>query len=171
MLRAGPTAMSDQNYLKEHPDLQAFLDSHPQIQADPRAFLSPVTGGYESRRSDFDMVMSYLVPFAVFVCVLLGFFWVLRTLLENRRWNRSFKVHEEVHGKLIEKFASGQDFSAYLQSDAGRRAAGMDSASAGLDFARTAQRRWPNPLVAASRVGVVPGGPRPADASRPVIRE
>ena len=25
------------------------------------------------------MVMSYLVPFAVFVCVLLGFFWVLRT--------------------------------------------------------------------------------------------
>jgi hypothetical protein len=116
-----PAAMSDQNYLKEHSELQAFLDSHPPIKADPRAFLSPATWGFESRRSDFDMVMSYLVPFAVFVCVLLGFFWVLRTLLENRRWNRSFKVHEEVHGKLIEKFASGQDFSAYLQSDAGRR--------------------------------------------------
>ena len=132
-----PAAMSDQNYLKEHPELQAFLDSHPQIKADPRAFLSPATWGFDSRRSDFDMVMSYLVPFAVFVCVLLGFFWVLRTLLENRRWNRSFKVHEEVHGKLIEKFASGQDFSAYLQSDAGRRLLewtppALDSISHGL---------------------------------------
>ena len=30
-------------------------------------------------------------------------------------------MHEELHTKLIEKFASGQDFNAYLQSDAGRR--------------------------------------------------
>ncbi len=57
----------------------------------------------------------------LFVCALLAVLWVLRTLLENRRWNRSFKMHEDVHTKLIEKFASGQDFSAYMQSDAGRR--------------------------------------------------
>jgi hypothetical protein len=30
-------------------------------------------------------------------------------------------MNQELHGKLIEKFASGQDFNAYLQSDAGRR--------------------------------------------------
>jgi hypothetical protein len=57
----------------------------------------------------------------VIVSLLLAVLWVFRTLLENRRWNRSFKVHEDVHTKLIEKFASGQDFSAYMQSDAGRR--------------------------------------------------
>jgi hypothetical protein len=67
------------------------------------------------------MLLGYLIPFSVFVCCLLAVLWVLRTLLESRRWNRSFKVHEEVHTKLIEKFGSGQDLSAYMQSDAGRR--------------------------------------------------
>ena len=30
-------------------------------------------------------------------------------------------MHEEVHTKLIEKFASGQDFNAYMQSEGGKR--------------------------------------------------
>ena len=34
-------------------------------------------------------------PSTVMVCFLLAVLWVLRTLLENRRWNRSFKMHEE----------------------------------------------------------------------------
>jgi len=116
-----PSAMSDSGYLHEHPELQAFLESHPQVKADPRAFVSPGLWRDVTRRSDLDMMMGYLVPFAVFICFLLAALWVLRNLLESRRWNRSFKVHEEVHAKLIEKFASGQDLTAYMQSDAGRR--------------------------------------------------
>jgi hypothetical protein len=132
-----PGTISDPKYLNEHPELQAFLDSHALVKADPRAFLSPGRWRYESRRSDFDMFLGYLVPFSVFVACLLAVLWVLRTLLENRRWNRSFKVHEEVHTKLIEKFGSGQDLSAYMQSDAGRRLLewtppALDTASGGL---------------------------------------
>jgi hypothetical protein len=120
-----PAEMSNANYLRAHPELQAFLENHPLVKADPRAFISPIISPLrwrnESRRSDFDMLLGYLIPFSVFVCCLLAVLWVLRTLLESRRWNRSFKVHEEVHTKLIEKFGSGADLSAYMQSDAGRR--------------------------------------------------
>jgi len=116
-----PHAISDPNYLHEHPELQAFLETHPLVKADPRAFLSRGDWRYQSHRSDLDDLFSYLFPSSVFVCFLLAFLWGLRTLLETRRWNRSFKMHEDVHTKLIEKFASGQDFNAYLQSDAGRR--------------------------------------------------
>jgi hypothetical protein len=66
-------------------------------------------------------MFSWLIPFSVFVCCLLAVLWVLRVVLENRRWNKSFKVHEEVHAKLIEKFASGQELTAYIESDAGKR--------------------------------------------------
>jgi hypothetical protein len=65
--------------------------------------------------------MDFLGPFTVFIGILLAMVWVIRTLLESRRWNRSLKMHEDLHAKLIEKFASGQDFSAYMQSEAGRR--------------------------------------------------
>jgi hypothetical protein len=138
---ANPEMMSNANYLHRRPELQAFLDSHAQVKADPRAFLSPREWRSEPRRTEFNEILSDLVPFSVFVCVLLAVLWVLRTLLENRRWNRSFKVQEEVHTKLIEKFGSGADLSAYMQSDAGRRLLewtppALDSMSHGL----------PNPL-------------------------
>ncbi|HUI41150.1 MAG TPA: hypothetical protein VL523_04195 [Terriglobia bacterium] len=116
-----PGHISDPNYIQAHPALQAFLESHPLIKADPRAYLSPESWRFQYRRSDTDDLLSYVVPFGVFICCLLALLWVLRTVLENRRWNRSFKVHEEVHAKLIEKFSSGQDLTAYMTSDAGKR--------------------------------------------------
>jgi hypothetical protein len=50
-------------------------------------------------------------------------------------------MHEELHAKLIEKFSSGQDFSAYMQSDAGRRL--MEWTPPVLD---STSRGLPNPL-------------------------
>ncbi len=65
--------------------------------------------------------MSYLVPFAVFLTILLSILWVLRVLLENRRWNKVAAVQAETHRKLLEKFASSQELLAYMDSEAGRR--------------------------------------------------
>ena len=132
-----PSAMSDTHYLHDHPELQAFLESHPQVKADPRAFISPRTWSEQYHRSELDELAGDLIPAAMFVCFLLAALWVFRVVLENRRWNRSFKVHEDVHTKLIEKFSSGQDFTAYMQSDAGRRLLEwtppvVDTASRGL---------------------------------------
>jgi hypothetical protein len=113
--------VNDPGYFHEHPELQAFLEAHPLVKADPRAFISPEMWRFQNRRSDTEDLLSWFVPFSVFVICLLAVLWVLRLVLENRRWNKSFKIHEEVHTKLIEKFASGQDLTAYMGSDAGRR--------------------------------------------------
>jgi hypothetical protein len=116
-----PGRISDPNYIQNHVALQAFFESHPLVKADPRAYISPESWRYQYRRSETDEIMGDVAPFMVFLCCLLALIWVLRTVLENRRWNRSFKVHEEVHAKLIEKFTSGQDLTAYMTSDAGKR--------------------------------------------------
>lgn len=113
--------INDPNYIHEHPELQAFLEAHPLVKADPRSFISPEVWRFQNRRTDTGTLLGTLVPFAVFICILLAILWVLRVVLENRRWNKSFKIHEEVHTKLIEKFASGQDLTAYMDSEAGRR--------------------------------------------------
>jgi hypothetical protein len=116
-----PGRLADPNYIHDKPELQAFFDSHPLVKADPRAFISPAVWRFQNRRSDTDELLSWFIPFLVFICCLLAVLWVLRVVLENRRWNKSFRIHEEVHTKLIEKFASGQDLTAYMGSDAGRR--------------------------------------------------
>jgi hypothetical protein len=117
-----PARLGDSNFLHEHPELQAFLESQPLIKADPRAFISSAPRRFwDRRRTDTEELLGWFIPFSVFISILLAVLWVLRLVLENRRWNKTFKVHEEVHTKLIEKFASGQELTAYMESDAGRR--------------------------------------------------
>jgi len=117
-----PHRISDASYIHEHPELEAFLASHPLVKADPRAFISARSWRFsQGGRSDAEELLSWFIPFSVFICMLLAVLWVVRTILENRRWNKSFKVHEDVHTKLIDKFASGQELTAYMESDAGRR--------------------------------------------------
>jgi len=116
-----PATMNDANFLHDHPEMQAFLESHPLVKADPRAFISPRAWKQDYHSTDLQDALGDIVPGVVMICLFLVTLGVFRVVLENRRWNRAFKMHEEVHTKLIEKFASGQDFGAYIQSEAGRR--------------------------------------------------
>jgi hypothetical protein len=136
-----PSALIDPNYLKDHAAMQAFLESHPMVKADPRAFISPRNIRIEPDRSELGEFMNDLAPLAAFGGALLAILWIIRTLLENRRWNRSFKMHEEIHAKLIDKFASGQDFNAYMQSEGGRRLLEWTPPATG-----TGSRGLPNPI-------------------------
>jgi len=117
-----PHRISDPSYIHEHRELEAFLASHPLVKADPRAFISARSWRFsQGGKNDTEELLSWFIPFSVFVCMLLAVLWVVRTILENRRWNKSFKAHEDVHTKLIDKFASGQELTTYMESDAGRR--------------------------------------------------
>ncbi len=136
---SNPSVLRSPRWVQMYPELEAFMESHPQIKTDPRAFVSsrPLPRQLEVNRG-----LGPLIPFAVFLSVLLGFLWIIRTLVENRRWNQSFKMHQELHTRLIEKFAAGEDFGAYLQSDAGRRL--LEWAPPALD---TASRGGVNPVA------------------------
>lgn len=120
-VRIDPGLVSRPGYLREHPELQAFLDAHPLVKADPRAFISPEAWKLQNRRTETDEFLSYAVPFLLFICLLLALLWGVRSILEHRRWNRSFKVQEDVHTKLLEKFSSGQELMAYVESGAGKK--------------------------------------------------
>ena len=47
--------------------------------------------------------------------------WLTHVLLENRRWNRIFKLQTDVHGRLIERFGTSQEVLTYMGTDAGKR--------------------------------------------------
>jgi hypothetical protein len=71
--------------------------------------------------NDLDRIMRDLVPFSVFLVVVFVLLWVLRVALDNRRWYRMVRVQTEVHTKLLDRFASSQELTAYMESDAGKR--------------------------------------------------
>ena len=61
------------------------------------------------------------IPFLVFLCMLSALLWLTHVLLENRRWNRIFKLQTDVHGRLIERFGTSQEVLTYMSTDAGKR--------------------------------------------------
>jgi hypothetical protein len=53
---------------------------------------------------------------------LLGvFIWLVRSIIDHRRWLRLSRVQAEVHTKLLDRLTTNEDLLSYIQSPAGRR--------------------------------------------------
>jgi hypothetical protein len=138
-----PSLLANQAYVNaNNPELGQFLEAHPEVARNPGFYLftnlPPGRGGEEQaleqkiwpemgnqwrghEQSPLDSFMNEVGPFVAFIGVTLSLLWLVRTLLENRRWNRIFKLQTEVHGKLIEKFGNNQDLLVYMGTDAGKK--------------------------------------------------
>ena len=70
----------------------------------------------------------------LFVLITERLIWIIRTLVEYRRWHRTSKVHTEVHNKLMDRFTANEDLLAYMQTPAAQRF--LESAPLSLDSRR-----------------------------------
>jgi hypothetical protein len=66
-------------------------------------------------------MMAGLALFSVFAVITSVLVWLLRTLIDYRRWLRISKVQTDVHSKLLDRFTSNEDLMAYVQTSAGRK--------------------------------------------------
>jgi hypothetical protein len=57
--------------------------------------------------------------------------WLVRKLIDYRRWSRLAKVQAEVHAKLLDRMGTNEELMAYIQSPAGSRF--LESAPIPLD--------------------------------------
>ncbi|HUX45792.1 MAG TPA: hypothetical protein VMV57_13670 [Terracidiphilus sp.] len=136
-----PSLLSDQAYVaRNNPQLADFLTAHPDVARNPGFYLFshlehpdgqrdealeravwPDLMQVQPRPSMWADFLSNLPPLLAFACFLVVLAWMIRVFLENRRWNRIFKLQSEVHTRLIDKFSSSQELAAYMETEAGRR--------------------------------------------------
>jgi len=135
-----PSLLSNAEYVnRNNPELGKFLQAHPEIAKNPDFYLFnnlhgeheqpseslerklwPQMSQQESSGIDSELVHDG-IPFLVFLCMLGAVLWLTHVLLENRRWNRIFKLQTDVHGRLIERFGTSQEVLTYMGTDAGKR--------------------------------------------------
>ncbi len=137
-----PSLLSNADYVsRNNPQLAQFLQAHPEIAQNPDFYLFNNLHGQDeqpsqtlerklwpemsqppsaSRGVDMELVQDG-IPFLVFLCILGALLWLTHVLLENRRWNRIFKLQTDVHGRLIERFGTSQEVLTYMGTDAGKR--------------------------------------------------
>jgi hypothetical protein len=135
VLQRDPSLITRQDYLAPYPNLIAFFQQHPEIARNPGFFL----GRYEyyergPRDQSLEMFQVILAGTGVvagvsaFLAVLI---WMVRSLIDHRRWLRLSRVQAEVHTKLLDRLTTNEDLLAYIQSPAGRRF--LESAPITLD--------------------------------------
>ena len=171
VVSSDPSLLADQQYVaKSNPELAAFLQQHPEIGRNPSFWLfselrSRQQRYYEilqpkqgfvpprERSSGADRIMSDVAPMIVMIVLFFALAWVIRVLVESRRWTRVFTLQSEVHGKLIDRFATNQELLGYMETESGRR---FLEAAPIVTEAET--RRMPNVvsrLIATLQVGLV----------------
>lgn len=135
VLRHDPSLLARADYLAPYPRLAAFLTQHPEVLRSPAFFLgAPMTDdadpGARAMRMSEDVVEGvggfvFFLSFAAFLA------WIVRTVIDHRRWLRLSKVQVDVHSKLLDRMSSHDDLLAYIQSPSGRRF--LDSAPIEVD--------------------------------------
>lgn len=126
VLKLDPTLWSNATYMANYPTLQAFVAQHPEVAHNPRFFLEdvwlpndplPRTASHELWDNFIEVVTICFVVGAI--ALVLG--WLIRTILDHRRWSRLARVQTEVHTKLLDRFSSNEELMAYINTTAGKR--------------------------------------------------
>jgi hypothetical protein len=123
VLSVDPSLLGNQSFLAPYPALASFLNSHPEIEHNPSFYVDSgsrpfrgdaVADAWKDVMGDFMIVVNLGMGFG-----LLG--WLIRTVVDYRRWNRLTSTQTEFHTKLIDRFSANNDLLAYIQSPAGAR--------------------------------------------------
>jgi hypothetical protein len=157
-----PTLLSDTDYVsRNNPQLAQFLVAHPEVTRNPDFYLfthvhrddgssdqaleRAVWPELIQTRDSWsaDDVVQPIALLLAFACFLGALTWFIRQFLENRRWNRIFRLQSDVHGRLIDKFGSNQELAGYMESEAGRRF--LEAAPIPVAFEQ--EQRMPNAIA------------------------
>jgi hypothetical protein len=131
ILRLDPSLLASPEYLQPYPALGAFLGQHPEVAHNPGYFFAQYDSNYGDARNRetaqeraIGMWRNAIEGFMIGVVMLgigSGVLWLIKTLIEHRRWSRLSKIQTDVHNKLLDRFTANEDLLAYIQTPAGRR--------------------------------------------------
>lgn len=136
VLKSDPTLLSNPTYLGSYPALAQYLAEHPEVPRDPTYFLEHVqlrkdTDEYgrvmlapdaQVKRDAINMwenTMSGFLFLLGFSAAGLTLVWIIRYVVEHRRWLRATRIQSDAHNKLLERFSSSAELAAYMESPAG----------------------------------------------------
>jgi hypothetical protein len=126
VLRIDPTLMYRPDYIANYPMLAAFLEQHPQIAHNPSFFIGERRFDEQNNNPRLEMVrvLRHAVEFAgialIVMTITTGIVFLIKTVVDHRRWQRAMKAQNELNTKLIDRFASSEDLLAYIQSPQGK---------------------------------------------------
>ena len=127
VLAIDPSLLSNQAFLSPYPSLAKFLTAHPEISRNPLFYVGDASDRRFQRDEStaaeriWDRAVQNLFIFAAFGMAIGVVTWLIRTIMDYRRWNRLSKAQNDIHTKLLDRFTGNEELLAYIQSPAGAK--------------------------------------------------
>jgi hypothetical protein len=126
VLSLDPTLLSNKDYLATYPDLASYITSHPDVARNPAFYIGTIGREFQVNnerhdRDRWDRLLESLAIFSGFGMAIGLLTWLIRTLVDYRRWTRLATVQTNVHTKLLDRFTQNEDLLAYIQSPPGAK--------------------------------------------------
>jgi hypothetical protein len=140
ILALDPLLLQNGAYLEPYPELVVFLGQHPEVTRNAAYYFSEYRSDYYTPPDrDTQIVRVWSRMFEGFF-IFVGFgivtgtlVWLVKTLVDYRRWYRLSKVQTEAHNKLLDRFTANEELLAYINTPSGKRF--LESAPILLDAA------------------------------------
>jgi len=126
-LALDPSLLENQSYLAPYPALESLLAAHPEIIRNPSFYIGePPSPRFPHDRDSqvaevWRELLNDVAIFAGFGMAIGVVVWLIRTIVDYRRWSRLARVQTDAHTKLLDRFTANEDLLAYIQSPAGSK--------------------------------------------------
>lgn len=115
-----PTLLSNKEFLAEYPELARFVAEHPEVRDNSSFYLSEFADPRD-RNSVLEQILEALSIVAVFALIAFALSWLVRTIIEQKRWNRLSRIQTEVHNKILDRFGTSNELLEYVKTPAGSK--------------------------------------------------
>ena len=120
ILKLDPALLTNDAFMSGYPEVQEFLVRHPEIHKNPRFYLSQFTSPAQNRGVLGDIIELLAVLGGIGLTVV-ALVWLIRTLIEQRRWKQLSRTQSDVHNKILDRFNTTEQLLEYIRTPAGSK--------------------------------------------------
>ena len=121
ILQLDPSLLADDAFLAKYPELRDFVQKHPEVRHNSQFYLEPFEFHTRRPESLAEEVLEGLTIFSVFGLIAFALAWLVRTIIEQKRWSRLSKTQTEVHNKILDRFGTSAELMEYIRTPAGTK--------------------------------------------------
>jgi hypothetical protein len=147
----------DERFLSRFPELALFVKQHPEVTRNPHYYMMEFDADPRpvSRQTPLDELIETLSIIFVVALIAATLAWVIRTFLEQRRWNQLARRQSEVHTKILDRFNSSEEVLNYIKTPAGSKF--LESAPIAVQMDMPRQSGPHNRVLWSIQIGVIVG--------------
>lgn len=150
ILARDPSLLENAGYMEPYPALSAFLAQHPEIVRNPSFYFGDFFYRQRSLQQEaLDLMtgvlagLALLTGFSILASLLV---WIVRGIIDHRRWSRLLATQVALHTKLADRLTTDQQVLDYAKSPAVARfleSGPMAEGGPARPWASTSRVIWP----------------------------